>query len=100
MGSSHVVMNFYTITTASDGVIVETLLHENISGCIETRQQILSEKLMAATFVQLLIFYPDKNLLTGIVTGMKATDGINTYSVQYEESYSSHQEIYLRKNNL
>ena len=99
MGSESVKLTFYTVTTPTDGTATETVLHADIPGTLETDRQILSEKVNQASFIQLLVFYPSQ-ILTGIITGVIAKDGAVTYSVQYAETYSDHQEIYLRKNNL
>jgi hypothetical protein len=98
MGSQAVKLSFYTVTTPADGEPVETLLHEDISGTLETDRQIVSENVNQTSFVQLLVFYPG-SILSGLTTGMKVTSDTAAYVVQYEETYSDHQEIYLRKVN-
>jgi hypothetical protein len=100
MSNISISLDFYTVGTSSDGVPVETLVYSGVKGNIETRQQIVSEKLNTTAFIQMLIFYPYNKILLNIITGMKAKLGTITYTVQYEETYSGHQEIYFRKDNL
>jgi hypothetical protein len=96
MGSAAVKMSFYLVTTEVDGEPTETLLYEDVSGALETASQIAAEKERQVVFIRLLVFYPG-SLLSGIVTGMKVVDDQgNVYTVQYEETYSDHQEIYMR----
>jgi hypothetical protein len=98
MGSASVKLDFYTVTTPADGVPTETLLHSQIAGTMETGRQIVSDNPNQTSFIQLMNFYPFK-ILIGIETGVIAKNGTLTYTVQYEETYSDHQEIFLRKNN-
>jgi hypothetical protein len=99
MGSECVKLDFYSVTTSSDGVPVETLLYSQVAGTLETESQVLAERINMASFVQLLVFFPGQ-MLSGIETGTTAKNGTTVYSVQYIETYSDHQEIYFRKNNL
>jgi hypothetical protein len=95
---SNVLLDFYSILTLEDGVPIETLIYSQVGGNLEVGRQIVSENVNQTSFIQLLNFYPSKFLIN-IVTGMVVKNGSIIYSVQYEETYSDHQEIFLRKNN-
>ena len=96
---SSIFLDFYVITTEGDGNPVETLLYEDIGGTLEIGRQILSDNVNQTSFIQLYNFYPC-SILTELLSGMIAKDeNGNVYSLQNEETFSDHQEIYLRKNN-
>jgi hypothetical protein len=96
---SSVFLDFYSVTTEGDGISVETLLYDQVGGTLEVGRQIVSDDVNQTSFIQMYTFFPSKILL-GITFGLIAKDGDIVYSVQNEEIYSDHQEIYLRKNNL
>lgn len=88
----------YTVATAPDGYPYETLLHTGVGGRLEVGRQFVSDNPNQTNLIQLMNFYPSK-ILSGIETGVIIRNGSKSYTVQYEETYSDHQEIFLRKNN-